>query len=239
MHRFWGLLLVIVLALPASAERKVAADAPLLLRLPIGKLMVLVLPERLSSLTSPLPKERLQIGEDGPYVTFVAMDPTVEPNTIAAVGESGKLFLVRFEVVPSRGDDVVYVTQTAPLKRASWTVASFLRALRTGKEIPTAQPHASILPAMPDARLVLRDPQTVTVAGKQGLRVLLENTQDAPLTLDIRVGATRSSPLDPQTIDLGQWVWPPRQTIRALAVEQEVLPAHGTTQLYVIYEERS
>jgi hypothetical protein len=235
---FWGALLVAWLALPAAAERKVGADVPVLLRLPVGKLMVLVLPERLSSLTSPLPKERLQIGEDGPYVTFIATDATIEPNAIAAVGESGKLYLVRFEVVPSRGDDVVYVTQSAPVKRTPWTVASFLRALRTGKDIPTAQPSPSILPTMPDTRLILRDPQTVLVAGKHGLRVLVENTQDVPLTLDIRVGASLAAPADPQTVVLGQWVWPPRQTIRALAVEQEVLAAHGTTQLYVIFEER-
>lgn len=229
-------VLLVGLALPAWAERKVAVDAPLLLKLPVGKLVVLVLPERTSSTTSPLPKERMQIGEDGPYVTFIVTDPTIEPNSVAVVDERSKLYYVRFEVVTKGGDDVVYVTQASPVKRAAFTATSFLRALRTGQALPDAQPREPLLPALADDRLALRDPQMVTVAGKQGLRVTLENTQDVPVALDIRVGAPAK--VDAFTVALAQWVWPPRQTIRALAVEQDLLPPHGSTQLYVIYEER-
>jgi len=233
-----GLLLLLALALPVAAERKVAVDGPLVLKLPLFKMVVLVLPERTSSVTSPLKKEALQIGEDGPYITFTAVDPAVQPNALAVVGESGKLYFVRFEVVERGGDDVVYLTQVAPAKRAPFTTMSFLRALRAGKALPDAQPREPLLPTMADTRLAFHDPQALMVAGKHGLRVTLENTQETPVVLDIRVGVPPSGSAEASVIALASWVWPPKQTIRALAVEQDVLPPHGSTQLYVIYEER-
>ena len=222
----------------AQAKRSVAVDVPLVLRLELHQVTFLALPEPFASVTSGLPKERLSVGEDGTYISFVVMDPAIPPGRLGIVGESGKLYVIRYEVVPNKSDDEVYITQSAPVKRAPFTVASFVRALRTGAAIPGAQPHAPLLPTSTDARVAVRSVETVTVDGKHGARAIVENTQDEPIQLDVRVGESPQGEQGGQVVLLRQWVWPPRQTLRALAVEQDVIPAHGSTELYLIFEER-
>ena len=65
----------------------------------------------------------------------------------------------------------------------------------------------------------------------------LRNTQQTPLTLDLRLGAPVESPRE-GVILLTTWTWPPRLTIRAVAAEGGVLAPASETRVYVVYERR-
>jgi hypothetical protein len=70
-----------------------------------------------------------------------------------------------------------------------------------------------------------------------GLVLTLRNTQQTPLTLDLRIGAPLESPSD-GVIPLSTWTWPPRLSIRAVAAEDEVLVPEGETRLYLLFDRR-
>lgn len=228
----------LALALPVQAARSVVASGPIQLRLELHQLTVVRLPEPISSATSPLDEKVMQVGEDGVYLTLIPLFPEIPPGRIAVVGMSGTLYLLRYQLVPTQGDDVVTLTQTKATKTQSLTVHTLLRLMRTGKVPPGAQEQPPLVPTPSDARVLLGDATMMQVDGKQALTLQVENTQDVPVTLDIRVGRRPETPVEETTLLLDQWAWPPGRSLRALAVEQDVLPPHARTTLYVIYEER-
>src|SRR5262249_55762795 len=118
------------------------------------------------------------------------------------------------------------------------SVATLLRALRTGTTVPGQQAIELPPPVLPDSRVRVTGSSALALGPTLGLVLTLRNTQPAPLTLDLRLGAPLESP-SPGVIALSTWTWPPRLTIRAVAAEDEVLGPEGETRLYVVLDRRS
>jgi hypothetical protein len=234
----WLLVLVAWLAPASAADRTIPVTGQLLLRLQPFKMVVVVLPEPPSSVTSPLSPKALQIGEDGVYLTLVPLSPDIPPGDLAIVGDSGKLYMLGYHLVTERPDRVVTLAKPVPPKGTPLTTAGMLRALRTGIKIPGSTAREAILPALPDPRVALQGATSLALGKTITLTATLVNTQEAPLALDIRVGEPLAPAPDPFTVYLEQWIWPPKWTVRAVAVDQDVLPPHGQTTLYVIGDER-
>ena len=92
-------------------------------------------------------------------------------------------------------------------------------------------------PVLPDPRVRVTGSSALAVGTTLGLVLTLRNTQQTPLTLDLRLGAPVESPSE-GVIPLSTWTWPPRLTIRAVAAEDEVLAPASETRVYVVYERR-
>lgn len=227
---------VLLWASQAQAVRTVTTDGLISVKLELHQVSAMVLPEEVSTITTAMPASRLEISKDGPNVGFVLLDPAMPPNRLIITGISGRIYLTRVEVVERRGDDLVYVTHRAPAKGQALTPASLLRMLRSGTGLALAKPAESLLPAPNDPRLMLHTPRSLSLGGFMATTVLIENTHDTPLVLDIRVGHPGDA--DVQAVRLDTWTWPPKQTLKALAVDQDVLQPHSTTTLYLITEER-
>lgn len=230
------LLLILLVPVPAHAARTVAVDALIVLHLELEQVTALELPEPVSTATTGLPKERLQIGEDGPYLWFIPLDATIPPGRVMVVGASGKLYMVHYKMSPKSDDLVRLTAKPAPTPATPLTDASLLRVLRQGTKLPSAPLADPPVPNPQDPRITLQQPRAFAIGERQGLIVTVTNTQDLPLMLDIRVGEAAAS--QGQTVALDQWAWPPKRTLKAVSVERDVLPPQGSTQLYVIYEER-
>ena len=144
--------------------------------------------------------------------------------------------------VAAPADDVVHVTAT-PAGAASSappppvSVATLLRALRTGTAVPGQQAIDLPPPVLPDPRVRVTGSSALAVGTTLGLVLTLRNTQQTPLTLDLRLGAPVEAPSE-GVIPLSTWTWPPRLTIRAVAAEDEVLAPASETRVYVVYERR-
>lgn len=239
MKSLRGLALTSLLCLAPLAhagDRQVPLDSRIELRLIVNQLTMLALPEGISSATLTLPPERLEVGEDGQYMTLHLHDATVPPGWIGVVGQSGQLYKVHYKTVTTNGDEVVHLIRKAPTKPVVLTDATITRYLRTRKPLPGAEASTLPLPNPDDTRIALQDASTVRIGKRHALRAQLTNTQDVPLLVDERIGAARLP--DAQTVVLSTWVWPPKHTITGVAVEEHLLPPHGSTTLYVIYEER-
>ena len=117
------------------------------------------------------------------------------------------------------------------------SIATLLRALRTGTAVPGQQAIDLPPPVLPDPRVRVTGSSALAVGTTLGLVLTLRNTQQAPLTLDLRLGAPVEPPND-GVIPLSTWTWPPRLTIRAVAAEAEVLAPASETRVYVVYERR-
>ena len=112
------------------------------------------------------------------------------------------------------------------------SIATLLRALRTGTAVPGQQAIDLPPPVLPDTRVRVTGSSALAVGTTLGLVLTLRNTQQAPLTLDLRLGAPVEAPSE-GVIPLSTWTWPPRLTIRAVAAEDEVLAPASETRVYV------
>jgi hypothetical protein len=238
--RFDIVLLILSLASPVLAARSLPADRPIAVKLEPSQPTAIALPEPVASVSVGLAPERISLDYDGPYLFLLPLDPAIA-GRLFVVGQSGTLYVVTFKVaVPA--DDVVHVTATlagathsAPPRPLS--VATLLRALRTGTPVPGHQAIDLPPPVLPDARLRVTGSSSFAVGTTLGLMLTIRNTQPAPLTLDLRLGVPGAAPSD-QVIALSTWAWPPHLTIRAVAAEEDVLPPAGETRVYVVYERR-
>ena len=95
-------------------------------------------------------------------------------------------------------------TRSAPPPPLS--IATLLRALRTGTAVPGQQAIDLPPPVLPDPRVRVTGSSALAVGTTLGLVLTLRNTQQTPLTLDLRLGAARGSPQrgrdPPQHLDL-------------------------------------
>jgi hypothetical protein len=242
MHTCLALLLGLTLTLTSAAwaARTLSADRPVAVILEPTQPTAVALPEPVASVSVGLTPERFSLDYDGSYLFLLPLDPTIA-GRLFVVGQSGKLYVVTFQV-GSPADDVVHVTTTTPeaktgTKPQPFTVSSFLRALRTGKALPEYQPADIPPPALGDTRLSLVDTQAVAHGSTLGLVLRLRNTQTTPLTLDVRVGFEQGTAAE-NVVRLSTWTWPPKMTIRAIAVDDEVVGPDGQTSVYVVLERR-
>jgi hypothetical protein len=234
------LLLSLALVSATQAARSVSADRPVAVTLEPTQPTAVALPEPVASVSVGLAPERFSLDYDGAYLFLLPLDSTIA-GRLFVVGQSGKLYVVTFKV-GTPADDVVHVTHGTPdakagLKPQPLTVSSFLRAVRTGKALPEQQPADVPPPALGDTRLSLVDTQAVARGSMIGLVLRLRNTQTTPLTLDVRVGLEQGTPAE-GVVRLSTWTWPPTMTIRAVAVEDEIVGPDGQTRVYVILERR-
>jgi hypothetical protein len=218
------------------AARSVSADQPIAVRVELNQAVALAFPEAIVSVIA-LDTKRFSVDMDGPYLGLSVVDPEAS-GRFFPIGQSGKLYTVNFKVA-TPADDVVHITaSTASVsaKAHPFSVASFLRALRTGTPIPSQQPVEVPSPTLPDSRLVFMDASALAVGSLVGMTLTVRNTQQQPLSLDLRIGSADG--ISEGTVALGTWAWPPRMTIKAVAAEGEVVPAEGQSRLYVIFEKR-
>ena len=222
----------------AEAARTVLSEGVIPIRLEIGQPTAMVFPEEITTITTAMPEARLMISKDYVYAGFVALDPEMPPNRQAVVGISGRVYLVMVEMAQpgKRGDDLVYVTHKAPPQADILTPVSVMRTLRSAKGPGPAQPLTLPMPTPTDTRLSLSQPQQYTIGPYQALVLTIRNTQDTLLHLDDRVGLPLAEV--PGTVRLHDWIWPPNRRLHGVAVEQPVVPPHGTTTLYAIFQER-
>ena len=222
------------------AARSVSAERPVAVTLEPTQPTAVALPEPVASVSVGLAPERFSLDYDGAYLFLLPLDPTIA-GRLFVVGQSGKLYVVTFKV-GSPADDVVHVTATTPHAKAGptpqpTTVSSLLRALRTGTALPESAPVDVLLPAPGDPRVSIVGSSAFAHGSTIGLVVTLRNTQTTPLTLDIRVGLEQGTTPD-GVVRLSTWTWPPKVTIRAVAVEEDVLGPDGQTRVYVVLERR-
>ncbi len=234
------LVLSLALASPARAARSLSADRPMAVTLEPTQPTAVALPEPVASVSVGLTPERFSLDYDGTYLFLLPLDPTIA-GRLFVVGQSGKLYVVTFKV-GSPADDVVHVTATTPdaktgTKPQLFTVSSFLRALRTGTTVPESAPVEVPLPAPGDPRVRLVGSSAFAHGATMGFVMTLHNTQTTPLTLDVRVGLEQGTAPE-GVVRLSTWTWPPKMTIRAVAVEDEVVGPDGQTRVYVILERR-
>lgn len=242
MRSYVAPLLVLSLALvrTTQAARSLPADHPVAVRLETLQPTAVALPEPVASVSVGLAPERFSLDYDGSYLFLLPLDPEIA-GRLFVVGQSGKLYVITFKV-GTPADDVVHVTATTPDAKAGskpqpFTVSSFLRALRTGTVLPESAPVEVPLPAPGDPRVRLVGSQALAHGSTMGLVVTLRNTQTTPLTLDVRVGLEQGTPTE-GVVHLSTWTWPPKMTIRAVAVDEEVVGPDGQTRVYVIFERR-
>ena len=232
--------LILLLCSPCvcGAARSASTDQPVAVKLEPAQPTAVALPEPVASVSAGVAPERFSLDYDGPYLFLLPLDPTVA-GRLFVVGQSGKLYTITFKVA-TPADDVVHLTAPASTPAVTpqpFTVASFLRVLRTGTALPGQQVSDGPLPAPNDPRIRLTDATTIARGAMRGLVVTVRNTQTVPLALDIRVGETRGGPAE-DVVALSTWTWPPRLTIKAVAAEAEMLGPAGQTRLYVVFEQR-
>jgi hypothetical protein len=229
----------------AVAARTVNSEGLISVKLELGQPSAMVFPEEVSTVTTAMAAETtattvatLKITKDNAYVGFLVVNPAMPPNRNVVVGISGRVYLVKVELAaPGKpGDDLVYVTHKAPAQAEILTPVSVLRTLRSAKGPGPSHPLTLPVPTHADPRVVLSNPRQYQMGPYQALILTLENTQDALLQLDERVGLP--SPETPLTVQLQSWVWPPGRRLSAVALEQPFLAPHSSTTLYAIFEER-
>jgi hypothetical protein len=224
----------------ALAARSQSPEQSIVVKLEPSQPTAVALPEPVASVSVGVAPERFSLDYDGPYLFLLPLDPTVT-GRLFVVGQSGKLYIVIFKV-GTPADDVVHVTAaTASLQTGTTTqpfsVASLLRALRTGTAVPGQQTVDIPPPALPDTRLSLTGSSALALGTMIGLVVTLRNTQTTPLALDLRIGEAGPAAAEGM-VALSAWTWPPRLTIRAVAADTEVVGPEGQTRVYVVFERR-
>jgi hypothetical protein len=241
MHLAVAFVLVSLCAVPpVLAARSVAADRPIAVKLEPSQPTAIALPEPVASVSVGLAPERISLDYDGPYLFLLPLDPAIA-GRLFVVGQSGTLYVVTFKVA-TPADDVVHVTATpagatrsAPPQPLS--VATLLRALRSGTTMPGQQAIDLPPPVLPDTRVRVTGSSALALGTTLGLVLTLRNTQPAPLTLDLRLGAPMEPPNE-GVIPLSAWTWPPHLTIRAVAAEAEVLAPASETRVYLLFDRR-
>jgi hypothetical protein len=237
MRALVALALVLVLGTPGWAARNTAADQPVTLKVELAKPTALAFPETVASVIVGFTPEQGSIDIDGSYAFFLLNDPGLS-GRFFILGQSGKLYHFTFKVA-SPADDVVHLT-TGPVvtttRAQPFSVASFLRALRSGTPLPGQEPSDLPPPTTNDVRLVLTDNRTVALGRTVGMVLAVRNTGPAPVALDMRLGEP-GEPGD-AAAQLTRWAWPPRATVKAIAAEEELLTPGGQTRLYLVFERR-
>jgi hypothetical protein len=232
------MFLIAMLSIPfvGHAARSVSPDAPISVRLDPSQPTAVAMPEPVTSVSGGVSVERFSLECDGPYLFLTALDPTVS-GRLFVVGQSGKLYMLLFKVA-TPADDVVQVavTPTAHAARQPLSVASVLRALRTGVPLPGQQEADLPAPTLPDARLTLTGSTAISVGNLLGVLVTLRNTHAAPLVLDVRLGLPAEHA--DETVTLAGWVWPPRLTVKAVATDAETLAPGEVAHVTVVLEKR-
>jgi hypothetical protein len=224
------LLLCLAPTVPA-APRVVDEGKPILVTLELDRPTAVALPEPVASITGAFDKDRLSLDYDGPYVFLQALEPTITGRCFV-VGQSGKLFQIDFKV-GKPADVVVQVAALPPHTQAVGapiTPRLVLRALRTGTVLPGEAPSDVPPPALGSGSLALVSSRQMAVQGLIGMVLTLDNTSAAEVVLDVRLGVPTAS--------VQAWTFPPRMTVLAIATEQDVIPAHGQTHVYLILERR-
>jgi hypothetical protein len=234
------LLLSLSLVSPVLAARSLPADRPIAVKLEPSQPTAIALPEPVASVSVGVGPDRVSLDYDGPYLFLLPLDPSIT-GRLFVVGQSGTLYVVTFKVA-APADDVVHVTATPGGATQSpspppVSVATLLRALRAGTPMPGQQAVDLPPPVLPDPRVRVTGTSALALGPTLGLVLTLRNTQQTPLTLDLRLGAPVESPRE-GVILLTTWTWPPRLTIRAVAAEDEVLAPASETRVYVVYERR-
>jgi hypothetical protein len=222
-------------ATPVLAARSVVADRPIAVKLELAQPTAVALPEPVASVSVGVAPERVSLDYDGPYLFLLPLDPAIA-GRLFVVGQSGTLYVVTFKVA-APADDVVHVTATPAGATRSAPPRPLLRALRTGTAIPGQQPVDVPPPVLPDPRLRVTGSSVLAVGPTLGGVLTVQNTQQTPLTLDLRLGAPLERPKE-GVIPLSTWTWPPGLTIRAVAAEDEVVVPAGETRIYVVYARR-
>lgn len=239
MHVLLALGLWLLAVIPASAARTVPADTPLVVRLALGQPTAIALPEPIRSVTVGLDQQVMSADYDGPYLFLIVLDPTVT-GRVFIVGASGTLYALTFRV-GTPADDVVHITppppQALPPPAPPLSVSTVLRALRTQTAIPGQQPSEAPPPHPHDPRLRLDQLTALRAGSFVGMTFTVHNTQQAPLTLDIRVGDPTDMGMD-GIVHLERWVWPPWLTLRAVAADHDVLEPGGATRVIAVFERR-
>jgi hypothetical protein len=263
MRLVLGLLILLGTVLPAAAVRTVEADKPIGLRLAVGELMVVALPETIGTVMiggtftpseasrseespdTPLVSRQISFQKAGATLGILLVDATYT-GRFFVIGVSGRIYTVVVKVA-TPSDDVVYVTLTPP-KAATPApplgLPSFLRALATHTPLPGQQPIDVPAPTLGNPRLALVESTAVAWGPTVGLTLTLQNAQPRPVALDLRVGAA-PGPAGEDVVALSTWVWPPRYTVRALTCDpacsrrQDIVPPESTVELYVVLEKRS
>src|SRR6266568_6372942 len=131
------LALSLSLATPAGAARSLSSEQLVSVKLELSQPTAVALPEPVASVSVGVAPERFSLDYDGSYLFLLPLDPTVT-GRLFVIGQSGKLYTITFKVA-TPADDVVHITATtadATAKTPPFSVASFLRALRTGTPIP-------------------------------------------------------------------------------------------------------
>jgi hypothetical protein len=238
-------LLLVVLGWvgPAWAARTLPVDGPLLINLEPAQPTAIIYPEEVSTITLGIPETRLQVSKEGPMMGLVLLDPQLPESRLLVTGISGRLYLTKVRAVPGRGDDIVYIAHKPASKAQALTADSAIRLLRQSQTTPAALAQAEAAdfppPQPSDTRVQLIHPRPLTLGRFSLLLATLENTLDVPVQLDIRVGTSLPPErLGIETVALTSWIWPPRRALVRVAVEQDILPAHGSTILYAVFEER-
>ena len=224
-------------ATPAWAFRTVPADKPITARLEVLQPLAITLPEEVVKVTTGTAVNQLSADHLGPHVFVQVTDPTVT-GRLFIVGKSGALYTVNFAVATPADDRIEVVTKgdTKP-KAQPFTLASFLRTLRNGRtDIPGLQAVEFPTPSVPDSRISLIQSTAIALGPTIGVVLQVRNTHTAPVVLDPR--GEQEQGRSEERVALGLWVWPPKHTVRAMAVEDEFVAPDGQTRVYAVLERR-
>ena len=146
------LAMALCLARPALAARSVPADRPIAVKLETSQPTAIALPEPVASVSVGLAPERVSLDYDGPYLFLLPLDPAIT-GRLFVVGQSGTLYVIVFKIA-APADDVVHVTATPTGAARSApppvSLATLLRALRTGTAVPGQQAVDLPPPVLPD-----------------------------------------------------------------------------------------
>ena len=183
-------------ARPVLAARSLPADRPIAVKLETSQPTAIALPEPVASVSVGLAPDRMSLDYDGPYLFLLPLDPAIT-GRLFVVGQSGTLYVVTFKV-GTPADDVVHVTRRRGVQPSARpppvSVATLLRALRTGTAVPGQQAIDLPPPVLPDPRVRVTGSSALAVGTTLGLVLTLRNTQQTPLTLDLRLGAPVEPP---------------------------------------------
>jgi hypothetical protein len=155
-------------------------------------------PEPVGSVTVGLPGNASSLARWSVSLSHVRRSDDRAP---VVVGESGKQYTVRF-AIGTPADDVLYVT--IPVARPSGTtpqpfsVASMLRTLRAGSDVPGQQAVELPAPTCPDPRVSVTQAAARSVGGLLGMVVTVRNTQ--PQRLSARGHRTAELPSSCSTL---------------------------------------
>jgi hypothetical protein len=226
--------------LPAWADRVAPSDKPIRVRLELYKPTSIQFPELILNINALELPDQYTANPVGVYLYLTAKVPEVE-SRLFVLGQYGDQYQVDFNVgTPS--DVVVRVArpqvQTAAQgKTQPFSLASWFRALRLGQPIPGQRAADMPPPHLPDARLSILSSGAVSRGAMIGLVLHVQNTTEGVLTFDDRLNEPRQAVRD-DVVSLGQWGWPPKVSVEAVALEDKRLQPGQTTRVYVLFEKR-